>query len=120
MPLTLEGRLGQCAAFRPGELTFRPATGAPWRDAEANQFALRDTGDVAAGTGCGRWRGRPCAAAAADVGPAAKLPPCNGETPPTVAALLRPSRPFYSALVAHTCSRSPVPAVRRGAPKVRP
>jgi hypothetical protein len=28
-PFGWRGRPGQCAAFRPGELTFRPATGAP-------------------------------------------------------------------------------------------
>ena len=122
-PLTLEGPPGQCAAFRPGELTVRPAIGTSGvmpdgRLARAARHRGRCGGEP-------WWPmvGTPCAAAAADVGPASegrgeaaapqRRDPRQPRPPPR-------SLPLCSPSIARACSRSLTWAVRRGAPKVRP
>jgi hypothetical protein len=100
-PCGWRGRHGQCAAFRPGELTFHPATGASGvRPGGRDQLAPRDSGDVAAGTGCGRWRGRGARQPPRTQGPrpkdAAKLPPRDGETPANFGCSIQVIRPLCS------------------------
>jgi len=110
-PCGWRGRLGQCAAFRPGDCDLRTAMGALRASVTAwPAHSARHRGRYG-----GDWLrpvpGKLCAAAAAPVGlppgrARAKLPPRNGETPATLAACGQLSRPLYSPSVARACSRS--------------
>ena len=124
MPLRVEGPTWTMRGVPAGRCDLLTAIGAPGASVTAwSSSAARHRGR------CGGDRlrpvpGQPCAAAAASVGPASegRERSCRPATArPRDPGRLRPVFPaVYSPSADRACSRSLAPAVRRGAPKVRP